>query len=63
MGACCSTEEDKENINIGDKSGHNSKPGNKKGGEKGGKRPSLHTIRCTYIYFAFINQFIRNISI
>jgi hypothetical protein len=34
MGACCSTEEDKENINIGNKTGQNKKPGkNAKGGK------------------------------
>jgi hypothetical protein len=34
MGACCSTEEDKENINIDHKSGQNKKPSK---GKKGGK--------------------------
>jgi hypothetical protein len=33
MGACCSTEEDKENINIGTKSGSNKKPADRKGGK------------------------------
>ena len=34
MGACCSTEEDKDNINIDNKSGQNKKPTK---GKKGGK--------------------------
>jgi len=34
MGACCSTEEDKENINIDKKSGKNKRPDNKKGGKQ-----------------------------
>jgi hypothetical protein len=29
MGACCSTEEDKDNINIDKKSGQNKRPDNK----------------------------------
>ena len=33
MGACCSTEEDKENINIDKKSGKNKKPSDKKQGK------------------------------
>lgn len=31
MGACCSTEEDKDNININKKSGDNKRPDNKGG--------------------------------
>jgi len=32
MGACCSTEEDKGNMNINKKEGINKKPGKEKGG-------------------------------
>lgn len=41
MGACCSTEEDKDNINIDNKSGKNKKPKN----ETGGKSTSLKVIK------------------
>lgn len=34
MGACCSTEEDKDNINIDHKAGKNKKPGSYGKGSK-----------------------------
>ena len=42
MGGCCSTEEDKDNINIDKNTGKNKKPSNKKGSKYSAKSKHIY---------------------